>query len=139
LGALVVTSAVFGCSGGGSDDGVGSQSDPAKADEEQAGTVVCGDAPCEDAEICCLHGAGQFPNLTYTLTCTDSCPGTDPEVECDGPEDCGAGEVCCMNPEGVFCTDDCSGMAAAACHDDTDCSDASCIESSLSPLGTMCL
>ncbi len=64
-------------------------------------------------------------------------------ARCDGPEDCGAAEICCLSPEwgreyGVKAASVCSGrracldrFARVACHADADCAGSSCSDQSL--------
>lgn len=93
--------------------------------------VDCGGAACTlPAEICCVGFAG--------AACSASCGfGTLP-VRCDGPEDCGAGEVCCesMNT-GALCAAECVADQEQRCHTDEDCSGTSCTSCPMPMLGAL--
>jgi hypothetical protein len=63
---------------------------------DAANGVACGDTVCDpDSEVCCItQGSGPPPGETTTeCTAPDACEGS--AATCDGPEDCGDGEVCC--------------------------------------------
>lgn len=60
--------------------------------------VVCGASTCETGQVCCVVGA--FTGITATCIASDgTCTGglLNPVLRCDGPEDCGAEEECCVN------------------------------------------
>jgi hypothetical protein len=78
--------------------------------------------------MCCLGGAGCEP--WSVAPCTQGLT-----LQCDGPEDCAAGLVCCGvfsvgigPPSAVFCTGQCETTAVSpghfACHTFSDCPDA---------------
>jgi hypothetical protein len=47
--------------------------------------------------------------------------------DCDGPEDCDLGEVCCNDQNGSSCASSCNGTGKlAACHSANDCTTANC-------------
>ncbi len=83
--------------------------------------AACGTTTCSSTEECCVEGGGA------TCVAATTCGGV--AFVCDGPEDCGANEVCCYGNEG-------NGSAGTggsecrqtnqcqinACHVDTDCS-----------------
>lgn len=52
--------------------------------------VNCGGVVCDPAQFCCIKpGVPPFYSCASTGTCENV------EVQCDGPEDCSAGFVCC--------------------------------------------
>lgn len=54
--------------------------------------VVCGEAGlCPAQQMCCLAMGPSF-------SCGNPCEGAVVELTCDGPEDCGEGEECCVTP-----------------------------------------
>jgi hypothetical protein len=80
--------------------------------------VRCQNALCNTGQICCVS------LLSSTVACTGPAECADDfAVTCDGPEDCGSGQRCCM-PSGVlnnFCATACL-PGLAMCHNDADCS-----------------
>jgi hypothetical protein len=62
-----------------------------------AGKIKCGGGTCNvGTQFCCqqfVSGGGLNPKCQPVNT---QCIG--PDIECDGPEDCGAGQVCCSIP-----------------------------------------
>ena len=77
--------------------------------------VRCGAIDCLPPDRCCqvLAQACQIPG---TL-----CEGF--YYNCDGPEDCAPGEVCCRagTGSGTSCTTACSPSSFVVCHGDGDC------------------
>lgn len=80
------------------------------------GTEACG---CPSSEVCCIS---QLPDNQLTGKCSALTACTDAALVCDGPEDCGSGEVCCLDgligqcvPDG-----DCF-FGMRACRDNSDC------------------
>jgi len=96
-----------------------------------AGTIDCGMMTCNAAtEQCCL-GGGPGGGTATCIAIGDTCMGV--ASDCDGPEDCGAGQVCCASRDssggfGARCADSCGGGGTIGggfelCHDAMDCSD----------------
>jgi hypothetical protein len=86
--------------------------------------VKCGTGSCDPAGSCCVTNGNS--------ACETQCNGT--VVSCDGPEDCGSGEVCCGSSgsngsyTGFACKNGCSGVGdVIVCHASQDC-----------PTGTNC-
>jgi hypothetical protein len=93
---------------GATTDTPGSQSDAA------VGTL-CGQMTCTTAQECCVQGQGR------TCVAAGSCQGVN--FDCDGPEDCDSGEVCCYGGGGnggTSCTTAAS-CPAPTCSTATDC------------------
>lgn len=74
------------------------------------GTVPCGNNTCDVAhgEFCCRSA------ITGFQCQTQSCNSFVGEMDCDGPEDCGPGELCCGVPNGInqmllTCQGSCTG------------------------------
>ncbi|MFO0570052.1 MAG: hypothetical protein U0263_30695 [Polyangiaceae bacterium] len=70
------------------------------ADGGIPGEVYCDNAPstivCSAQQNCCLLNPGQEYCTAKATPCACAQPGCDATtVSCDGPEDCGAGQVCC--------------------------------------------
>ncbi len=89
-----------GASTGGTSTG-GTGTDP--GGQVTPGKVLCGDNPCDVAagNICCKPLSGIFGNfgiptcLPAFTPCVDTEVAPTVEIECDGPEDCEAGDICC--------------------------------------------
>jgi hypothetical protein len=96
--------------------------------------VACGGSACtSQSEGCCL-GASSACQERPASTPPSSCSGL--FLECDGPEDCVAGQVCCYDPgaPAAFCTGSCVVLQSLCsqrllCHTSTDCpaSQPSCV------------
>ena len=84
--------------------------------DPNAGVVPCGDAECDlSTSVCCVGLGGQ--------QCAASCGAFEAPQACDGPEDCGDGQVCCVGfPSGAGCKASCGPSDQTLCHDDGDCS-----------------
>jgi hypothetical protein len=66
------------------------QPETAALGDERAGYVLCGPASCGGDQLCCTT------NTDGPLSaCALECGITEATIACDGPEDCGKGEVCC--------------------------------------------
>jgi hypothetical protein len=102
------------------------------AGHEGAGTVTCvarlhdepGDPVTCDVttKTCCI-----YPILGGNCS-SAACAASQLEHDCDGPEDCGEGEVCCgerMQAHRCVAAEACS--ARRACHIDAECGDASTV------------
>ena len=109
--------------------------DPTTGGNEGVGVVFCIDRLHEDAgptEFSCdvgqSGGCCLVPGKAGTCG-TDSC--NDSVVhDCDGPEDCSVGEVCCGEPwEGHQCVPSGECEEKQACHDASDCEEqqAACV------------
>jgi hypothetical protein len=83
-------------------------------------TISCGASDCpRDSEICCYTN---YPNITQACSAADQCMNV--IAECDGPEDCDNGDVCCVETSGATCKPDgmCTGATTGkACHTNADC------------------
>ncbi|MSP24121.1 MAG: hypothetical protein EXR75_02935 [Myxococcales bacterium] len=92
--------------------------------------IECADTVCNHGNVCCLERVGvQFKQRCLQADAT--CGGV--AFPCDGPEDCGIGERCCvydleMDDKMPQCAASCEG-GAEMCHTAADCSDpaADCI------------
>jgi len=101
------------------------EADPEPEDDPEAGVVSCGDSSCSlDDSVCCVGLGGS--------SCKAECGFLEAPAGCDGPEDCGQGQECCVGfPSGARCLDACGGQDQSLCHDDGDCEGPdSCIECS---------
>lgn len=91
------------------------------ADGEDGGPtsgIPCGFGFCDEPNVCCVT---EVPPRQDCMEPT-ACAGL--RVSCDGPEDCGAGESCCMPSGAVMSTYCLSGTCPAgmtACHGVGDC------------------
>ena len=54
-----------------------------------AAGVTCGSSTCIGTQVCCVDPGGP------TFKCADSCSDGGVAINCDGPEDCTGGKVCC--------------------------------------------
>jgi len=90
--------------------------EPSTPGDERPGQVACGASlACDD--LCCVNA------ISPPYECgIGSCPGDEVQAtyECDGPEDCADGELCCATTMGdQTCQTECN--VAAKCHVDEDC------------------
>lgn len=129
--------------GGATDGGTGTPDtgvvvvDPPDAggvsDGSTPGVITCGDTTCEAAsQQCCISGGGGGAS-SMCIPIGDACMGA--AVDCDGPEDCSGGTVCCANGGfggdiTVACVDSsmCTGGFGGGfelCHGASDCTDTS--------------
>lgn len=81
--------------------------------------AACGTTTCMATQECCLTGGGGG-----TCVAQGTCSGA--AFACDGPEDCGANEVCCYGNQGGggMGGSECKPTAQCqinACHLDADC------------------
>jgi hypothetical protein len=60
--------------------------------DPRPGFEACGEQSCDTASVCCSASGGEH------FQCMHGCGPTEGPIECDGPEDCAAGEVCCHQP-----------------------------------------
>jgi hypothetical protein len=95
------------------------------ADLAPSRTVACGNDPCSvPAAGCC---SATFGASGSCVTVGQGCPSPAAQLfDCDGPEDCLAGEVCCYRPQvGAKCSAAaaCDGNphGSPMCHDDPAC------------------
>jgi hypothetical protein len=85
--------------------------------------VACGTDTCLAPDICCVTFAGGAAMMTCSAAA--DCMGV--AAGCDGPEDCGSGEVCCgMRGAGgggasTSCVPTADCGFGRLCHADTDC------------------
>ena len=98
-----------------------------------AGAIACPgttDCACPVADVCCVDYAAAYTDTGGTVggaACgkLTACAGI--ALACDGPEDCGAGKVCCfLGTTGGNSTcksaADCTGVdQVVMCRSDTDC------------------
>ncbi len=148
-GALVVTLITVGCTDRGAEP-PGSDGGVTMAD----GGVAKADAaaPPTDAQylgIACA--ATTCPAVAFSSCCWSAkpfCSAFDCEPgqqrnDCDGPEDCSSGKVCCLeasdNTWGPRCLDHCAAAPGAICHGDRDCSPSEqCVQLEVSGLLYAC-
>jgi hypothetical protein len=55
---------------------------------------ACGEVSCKGNNLCCVP-QGEAPRYE----CNEGCGGTEGDFNCDGPEDCDEGKVCCHRME----------------------------------------
>ncbi len=105
--------------------------DPATPGNDSPEATACtGAATCPySSHSCCVAGLGDAECIDGT-TCPSGGLLPKARTVCDGPEDCGTGEVCCVavNPTGASNTceascEDVSGLIGVwqLCHTDDDC------------------
>lgn len=89
-----------------------------------AGVVLCPGADsceCSGGQVCCVP---PNPAATDVGTCSDLGACTGVAFACNGPEDCGAGTVCCAKGYSAACSTaaECFGVDTyVLCHADQDC------------------
>ena len=89
--------------------------------------VPCRDNHCNAPKYCCANMIADIDdcrdaNDDPELVCADQAAGGARAMRCDGPEDCGAGQVCCFVDQasrGAQCAATCTG--ATLCHETTHC------------------
>lgn len=100
----------------------GSGTDTAPFD---AAGITCGTTTCTGSQVCCVDPAGP------TFTCAASCADGGVTINCDGPEDCTGGKVCCgtvnvgagtppscpISAGAASCTDSCATVIPTSCPD----------------------
>lgn len=111
--------------GGGTDAGPGGGGMSAAGADPRPGYIGCGEGPsCMSPQVCCVGLSGAM------CTGADGCSGGFSAAgSCDGPEDCGGSQACCVHfgmfdPEnGAFCRDGggCPSGDNQLCHSDADC------------------
>ncbi len=87
--------------------------------------VACGTQVCRDGTPTCCRGDGG------TAECKNTCGADAVYLDCDSPDDCAEGQVCCgyAMSAGVraVCAKDCGGLPAIAlCTDASHCRSGSC-------------
>lgn len=132
--SLPLLTATFGCSS--DDDGLNGAGQPAACDvtwrASSPNQVVCPgatDCLCPSPEGCCIPPS---PSSSDRGSCSAVTSCSALLFACDGPEDCGANQVCCAKGQGAQCgtESDCFGVDAyVLCHEDAHCE---------SKLGTTC-
>ena len=84
--------------------------------------VLCGTAICATGEeLCCVSGSA--PALQCVAVDAPG-PQCDFGARCDGPEDCGPGQQCCMPSGGImqtYCVAGACPAGRALCHTNSDC------------------
>lgn len=99
---------------------------PGTLDAFVADAVVgtpCGGDICDPmTEKCCVPPSDGGTPTRMCIPVLEPCVG--PSATCDGPEDCGAGEVCCRAGVNASCAASCTGVVV--CHVDDDCSGKKC-------------
>ncbi len=77
---------------------------------------------------CCATGA--FPGLKFACSAGTTCAAGGTRAPCDGKEDCGGGQICCLNvdllsgtaKQGCVGAGKCTGaIAQQLCHTDAEC------------------
>jgi len=98
--------------------------DPRITSDPDPDEVACDGATCipSQGEVCCVKMTGM------ECTSADACSGFASPASCDGPEDCPAGEHCCVGfPAGARCiADGCTGSDQELCNYSNDCPGAYC-------------
>jgi hypothetical protein len=114
--------AVTGCESGNDDGGSGSDIlETGGADVPASGgaSIACGDTTCTGGKICCVG------TPSTCIAASDSClMGYGSTISCDGPEDCGSGELCMDKPGSFPLSVGCvagTDPYSAYCHDQADC------------------
>jgi hypothetical protein len=82
--------------------------------------ILCGWGICFGSEVCCVQASPPAEECTAP----DGCAG-DLVLTCDGPEDCGPGEQCCM-PSGAVSRTTCMASCVSGfplCHAVGECDD----------------
>lgn len=120
---------VAACAGDRRVDGEESQScESANWRQPSEGEVICPGAPgcaCGGSEVCCVATTAEYEITGASCTPLELC--RDFAFTCDGPEDCGADEVCCSQLASGGGSDcraaiDCFGSAhRVMCRSDEDC------------------
>jgi len=110
--------------GGGGTDGGG----PVTSDGGGGGTGVdCMGMTCDPSEQCCVTMAGGGASAAC-IAADAECMGA--TADCDGPEDCGGGDLCCarvgLGGVAIACESATSCMPGGfgpfeLCHSETDC------------------
>ena len=82
----------------------------------EKGSVPCGNGTCSlSSSVCCVGLGG--------ASCKAKCGFLEAPQKCDGPEDCGGGQVCCVGfPQGAQCKTTCTSSEQKLCHSNADCS-----------------
>jgi hypothetical protein len=114
--------------GGGPTDALGQADarvrDPRIMSDPDPDQVACGSATCvpSNGEVCCVSMTGM------TCKAAASCTGLAAPAACDGPEDCPAGQRCCIGfPSGAKCTAGaCSGNTQDLCNYNDNCASGNC-------------
>jgi hypothetical protein len=97
--------------------------------------VACDQANCAPGQTCCREVLVPGQASTYCLEDISWCEGA--TFTCDGPEDCGAAELCCADLAGrVACAPSCSGMVV--CHTAADCGGTGCCDTPNGIVATCC-
>lgn len=84
--------------------------------------VDCRGTQCALGSACCYEVSHIGPKPTRITYCAlaEGCPET--TFLCDGPEDCGDGELCCaITPEVWTCAPESECITAPACHAEIHC------------------
>ena len=125
---LAALTASFACGdGGGKEDAADTPSEDTAGEEPGDVTVepnpewegiACGPGTCDPPQVCCF----EYPYYYVNAECTDfgECGGN--TMVCDGGEDCGAGETCCV-ADNSYPASDCRMTACdrKICHVDEEC------------------
>ncbi len=96
--------------------------------------VACGGTLAEPqvcpraTHTCCVSGVPSKDTVNCHLG-TSACTGSETVTPCDGPEDCGNGQVCCVSPISAQVTTECrapdkcddASEGIMFCHTDADC------------------
>ena len=122
-------------------------SSPSTGSATGVGLVACGTVVCDG--VCCSPAEDQ--NGVISGECTPTleacCPGLPcSALECDGPEDCGGGNLCCVyaaaraGGTGCMSPEDCDLFDMGyLCHSDEDCAGkGSCTQDDFYPMMKVC-
>ena len=85
-----------------------------------AGVVTCGAAGCPNGMSCCVSRPGF--TIPFNFCMAAPCPNPLDALQCDGPEDCPSGTVCCRSGGSTACTPSpsCSGDSRV-CRESSQC------------------
>ncbi len=104
--------------GGGADSGTEDATPPDSG--SGTGEIVCGTSMCSGGTICCYDS-----NTPKCIQPTEPCAyGYGTTIACDGPEDCGDGELCMQKPGSYPLSVGCvvaTDPYSAYCHNEIDC------------------
>ena len=117
---LLATTLLVACGGGGSDPVRDAGPTPDASNVDAANGVTCSRDFCDPIERCCIEQI-KPPQVSYFCVADEPagiCQGS--EFDCDGPEDCADGEVCCgANASTCTPVGQCSG--STICHSISHC------------------
>ncbi|MCA9559204.1 MAG: hypothetical protein KC583_11660, partial [Myxococcales bacterium] len=93
---------------------------------DDPGVVSC-PAWDSDEPVLCDTRAGFSCCLGQFTHCDRECTGVSVPAQCDGPEDCPGGLICCASlTTGAACAASCDDGAQTLCRSDADCDGTAC-------------